>query len=77
MSRQPTPNDISALIDRQRAAGASLALRSLAVMIGVVEAGLDAVRVPDQAELHDIRRRLGSIVVDLEATARRIEEGGR
>ena len=72
----PTPTDIATLINRQRAAGAALALRSLAVMAGVVAAGLAAVQAPDHsAAIGDIRRRLGSIVVDMETLARRIEEG--
>ncbi len=67
-----TLDDIGTLIDRQRAAGASLALRSLATMVGTIEHGLATVQA---AAIDGIRRRLGSVVVDLETLARRIEEG--
>ncbi|NLS97974.1 MAG: hypothetical protein GXX96_38040 [Planctomycetaceae bacterium] len=76
MTRRPA-NDtsISALIARQRAAGAASSLRALALLAGLVETGLAAVQAPDQASVIDgIRGRLGAIVVDLETLGRQIEE---
>lgn len=63
---------------RKRAECATSDLRALALLAGLVETGLAAIPPTDHgAEIEEMRRRLGSIVVDLETLARRTERAQR